>query len=69
MLSKLIQALTILNKYGDPGRPTHCEHDILRVIISPTTLVSDTDKETLDHLGFSVDKDDDCFYSNKYGSA
>lgn len=28
-MSDLIEALQILLKYGNPKKPTHCEHDIL----------------------------------------
>jgi hypothetical protein len=51
-MKDLIEALTILLKYGDPYSPTHCEHDILYVNIDPA-LVSSEDVSHLEHLGFS----------------
>ena len=67
MLSNLIKALQILNKYGNPDYPTHCEHDKMYVIISPSK-VSDEDLDTLESLGF-FPEDDESFASFKYGSA
>jgi hypothetical protein len=66
-LSTLIEALQILLKYGDPGWPTHCEHDILTICGIEPDDVSDEDKKTLDDLGFFVG--DDAFQSFKFGSA
>jgi len=34
-MDDLIKALQILRKYGNPGNPTHCEHDTLLVLIDP----------------------------------
>ena len=69
MLSKLIEALQIFLKYDNPEWPTHCEHDVLRVCISPKK-VTEEDKKDLYRLGFSTDSEDsDCFKSYKYGSA
>ena len=66
-MSKLIEALQIFLKYGDPARPTDCSHDQLLVAISPE-LVSEEDKKKLDELGFFADESDDCFLSYRYGS-
>lgn len=70
-MSKLIEALQILLKYGDPPYPTHCEHDELTICgISPDD-VSEEDKAALDALGFFISDDygDSAFKSFKYGSA
>ncbi len=68
-MSKLIEALQIFLKYGDPDYPTHCEHDKLIICISPE-VVSEEDKKKLEELSFhSEDEDGDYFYSFKYGSA
>ena len=66
-MKELIKALMILNRYGNPAYPTHCEHDILIVCISPK-LVTKEDCASLAEMGFLVDKEEDCFYSYRYGS-
>jgi len=71
MLSKLVEALNIFLKYGDPDFPTHCEHDILTICgISPSD-VSEEDRKKLDDLGFFVgsEYDEEAFHSYRYGSA
>ena len=68
-MDKLIQALQIFLKYGNPDCPTHCEHDVLYVMIDPA-IVSDEDKRTLGELGFHESSQlSDCFQSYRYGSA
>jgi hypothetical protein len=69
-MDKLIKALQILLKYGNPAYPTHCEHDVLRVLIDPKD-VSETDLAELQALGFSPSDEngDRCFKSFRYGSA
>ncbi len=69
-MSELIQALTIMNKYGNPKYPTHCQHDVLLVCISPE-LVSEEDKQAIEKLGFFAGEEDGmpCFKSYKFGSA
>lgn len=68
-MEKLIQALQIFLKYGNPNFPTHCEHDVLYVMIDPS-LVSDEDKAKLDELGFFPDDDGSGnFMSFLYGRA
>lgn len=59
-MSDLIEALQILLKYGNPKKPTHCEHDILIIGGIDSLVVSEEDKEKLDKLGF--------FTSNEYGA-
>lgn len=68
-MNDLITALTIFLKYGDPRRPTHCEHDVLQVMIDPK-IVSEEDKKELDKLGFCpYDEDAETFCSFRFGSA
>ena len=71
-MSDLIEALTIMLKYADKSRPTHCEHDVMTVDLDPA-LVSDQDKVRLKQLGFyhgphEVAGGDPCFYSYCFGS-
>ncbi len=51
-MSKLIEALQIFLKYGDPPRPTYCERDILTICGISPAQVSAEDKQRLDELGF-----------------
>jgi hypothetical protein len=71
-MDDLIKALTILRKYGNPERPTHCEHDVLQISpnINPER-VSNEDKAALDALGFiiSSERGDEFFQSFRFGSA
>ena len=67
-MKDLIAALEILLKYGNPEYPTHCEHDVLIVMVDPK-LVSKEDIELLDKLGFIPDTDGGCFKSFRFGSA
>lgn len=64
-MEDLIKALQIFLKYGNDYAPTHCEHDELTVAIDPE-LVSESDKATLNELGFF--DDGDCFKSYRFGS-
>lgn len=66
-MEKLIEALTILMKYGNPNYPTHCEHDELYVDINPE-LVSDEDINKLEELHFYANDDYDGFTSTYFGS-
>lgn len=70
-MKKLIEALTILLKYGDPQWPTHCEHDVLTICGIDPDDVSDEDKSKLDELGFFVSEEygEPQFQSFRYGSA
>jgi len=67
-VSKLIEALTIFLKYGDPAYPTHCEHDVLTICGIDPADVNDEDKAALDELGFFVGEYG-LFQSFKFGSA
>lgn len=66
-MEELIKALQIMRKYDNPSRPTHCEHDELRVFVDPA-LVSEDDLKTLEELGFNPVPEDYCFQSYRYGS-
>lgn len=67
-MNDLIEALTLLRKYGDPHYPTHCEHDYLRVMVRYDE-VSDSDKKRLAELGFLRDESTECFGSYRFGNA
>lgn len=70
-MKDLIEALTILLKYGNPEKPTHCEHDELHICGIDPAKVSKADKKKLDKLGFFVAKryGEELFMSFKFGSA
>lgn len=65
MPKRLIEALTIFEKYTDCEHITHCEHDELTIDVSPED-VSDEDKAELAELGFVAG--DDHFLSYEFGS-
>jgi len=67
-MSDLIEALKIFRRYGNPEWPTHCEHDVMMINID-YTIISDKDKEKLNHLGFIEDVENNKFKSYKFGSA
>ena len=69
-MDDLIEALTILRKYGNPYAPTACERDELWVYIKPE-LVSATDRARLEELSFRVPTDypqPQAFRSFRFGS-
>ena len=66
-MEDLIKALQIFLKYANPSYPTHCEHDVLYVMVDPE-LVSLEDKKRLDKLGFFASSEGDSFQSFRYGS-
>lgn len=65
-MDDLIKALIIFRKYTDSQSPTHCEHDVLYVMVEPSK-VSAEDKKELKKLGFNEDSDN--FQSFKFGSS
>lgn len=67
-MDKLIEALQIFRKYGNPGCPTHCGHDVLYIMINPKE-VSEEDKKKLDELGFRESDTGETFSSFWFGSA
>lgn len=69
-MSDLIEALTILLKYGDYRRPTICSHDELVIADIDPDDVAQGDLDRLGELGFHVCTDDGgYFYSYRFGSA
>jgi len=69
-MKDLIEALTILLKYGNPQWPTNCSHDCLAIVGIEPDGVSEEDKKRLDELGFFVSEDEDMgFISFRFGSA
>ena len=70
-MDKLIEALQIFLKYGNPSWPTHCEHDVMWVCYDSEDRdkMSKEDLEKLDRLGFFFSEDVDSFQSFKFGSA
>ena len=70
-MKDLIEALTIMLKYGNPEWPTHCEHDKMSICGIDPADVSAEDVAKLDDLGFHVDNEwgEDQFVSFKFGSA
>lgn len=70
-MDDLIEALTILRKYGNPHNPTHCVHDEMIVCGIAPADVSVEDKKRFEALGFFVSGkgDDACFKSFRFGSA
>jgi len=70
LMDKLIEALQIFLKYGNPEYPTHCEHDVLHICGIYPEKVSEEDKKKLDELGFFVGEEwSDHFISFRFGSA
>lgn len=67
-MKDLIEALTILLKYGNPKRPTYCGHDVLTICGIDSAKVSFEDKERLHQLGFFVGEEE-AFQSFRFGSA
>jgi hypothetical protein len=70
-MEKLIEALQILLKYGNPDYPTHCIHDILIIVGIDPDKVSEEDTLKLKQLGFFPTRDygEHWFVSFRYGSA
>ena len=67
-MKKLIEALQIFLKYGNPDYPTHCEHDTLYICGIEPDDVSKEDIKKLDDLGFFIGGEGG-FMSFRYGSA
>ena len=69
-MKNLIEALSIMLKYGDVQFPTHCEHDVMYVF--PAVRYEDfsaDDLARLHELGFEYNSDgDEGFMSYLYGS-
>ena len=71
-MSDLIEALTILLKYGDPYNPLDCNHDEVVICGIDPKDVSLEDKNRLALLGFFVTSDapmsETWFKSFRFGS-
>lgn len=67
-MKNLIEALTILLKYGDNPFPTHCEHDVLYLYPASGAQISKEDLEKLKELSFIYDEETNGFSSFLYGS-
>ena len=68
-MEKLIEALQIFLKYGNPAYPTHCEHDTLYICGIEWDEISKNDQEALKSLGFLFSESDDSIISYRFGSA
>jgi len=71
-LKDLIEALTILLKYGNPTFPTYCANEELQVHGIDPRNISDQDVESLEELGFYVNIEgvngmEDMIYSDRFG--
>ena len=71
-MKDLIEALTILLKYGDPHNPLNCEHDEVIICGIDPKDVSTEDKKRLEDLGLFVSDDEYAgetwFKSSRFGS-
>lgn len=70
-MSRLIEALTVFLKYRNESRPTHCEHDVLRIMSITYDEVRAEDRKRLNELGFIWSESDGegAWISFRYGSA
>lgn len=66
-MDDLIEALTILRKYGNPKFPLQCERDTLYVNLDPAPVTAE-DKHKLGTLGFFIPEDAEGFMSFRFGS-
>jgi hypothetical protein len=68
-MNELIEALTILAKYAQPAFPTHCEHDVLFIMVDPA-VVSAEDLARLEELRVVPSSEGEAhFESYWFGSA
>ena len=67
-MKDLIEALLIFQKYKDVAYPTHCDHDVLRIMAVGRDEVSAEDAVRLGQLGFFW-SEEDAWVSFKFGSA
>lgn len=68
-MKDLIEALTIFQKYKNVRNPTHCDHDVLRIMAVGRDEVSAEDGVRLGQLGFFWSEEDEAWASFKFGSA
>jgi hypothetical protein len=65
----LVEAIEIFRTGSvNKTRPFHCAHDTLSVMADPESY-SEDQVARLEDLGFLVDRDGECFYSWRFGSA
>jgi len=68
-MDDLITALLIFRTYTNDPNPTHCEHDVMYVLVNPED-VTDEDLEKLATLSFRPDDEwGESFISYRFGSA
>jgi hypothetical protein len=68
-MENLIDALQIFLRYTNipkPPRPFYMDDGYMVVYDISPDEVTDEDKQTLEELGFYIDKVENCFYSYKY---
>jgi hypothetical protein len=69
-IDQLIEALGILKKYlPKDAYPTHCEHDVLAVMVPYDADIDPADAEKLGELGFHADEECGHWASFRFGSA
>jgi hypothetical protein len=68
-LTAFIEGMQIFLKYGYGNNitPIHCEHDEMSICLSGENMKKE-DIERLEKLGFEYDKEEDYFYSYRWGS-
>jgi hypothetical protein len=70
MLTDLIEALQIMNKYGDSEYPIQCEHDVMYICGIEVEDISKEDLKELEQLGFFESQENPGqLISTKFGSA
>lgn len=69
-IDQLIEGLTILKKYlRTDAYPTHCEHDVLMVMVPDDTDIPTEEVARLEELGFHQDDERGLWASFRFGSA
>lgn len=68
-MEDLIKALNIFVKYKNEYNPTHCGHDWLGIMGITKEMVTPTDVENLEKLGFIWNDEYEHFGSFRFGSA
>lgn len=71
-MDDLIEALTIFRKYANEKWPTHCEHDVMYVILPDPHAVSEEDTKRLGELEFFLEEDEggeETWLSFRFGKA
>lgn len=69
-MKELLEALNIFAKYmEDVDFPTHCEHDILYIMLTDEFAPTPEETTRLEKLGFFFASEVGCWASYKFGSA